>query len=141
MNPAQRGSTAVLLLRLVAGVAFLHHGWGKITNPFHWMDGAPGAPPAILQALAALAEFGGGLGLVLGLLTPVCIVGISCTMAYAVYFHISKGDPFVAKGGGGSYELALVYLVTMLSLMLTGPGRYSVDQYLLGGGRPNDYDY
>ena len=41
MNPAHRGSIAVLLLRLVAGVAFLFHGWGKIQNPMHWMDKAP----------------------------------------------------------------------------------------------------
>jgi len=140
MNSAHRGSIAVLLLRLVAGVALMFHGWGKIQNPFHWMDKAPAHPPGFLQALAALSEFGGGLGLILGLLTPLCAIGILCTMAVAVYTHVSRGDPFVARGPGGSYELAVLFLTIALALLFTGPGRYSIDQKLLGGRRTNDYD-
>lgn len=139
MNPAHRGSIAVLLLRLVAGVAFLFHGWPKIQDPMHWLDKAPNPPPGFLQALAAVAEFGGGLGLVLGLLTPIAAIGIACTMAYAVFFHVRNGDPFVSKGAGGSYELALVYLTLAVAVLLIGPGRYSVDQRLLGRKRTNDY--
>jgi len=138
MNPAHRGSIAVLLLRLVTGLAFLFHGWGKIQNPMHWMDKAPNHPPGFLQALAAVAEFGGGLGLVIGLLTPLCCAGIVCTMAFAVFTHVSKGDPFVAKGGS-SYELAAVYLTIALAIALIGPGRYSADQRLLGRRVTNDY--
>jgi putative oxidoreductase len=129
MNPAHRGSVAVLLLRLVMGVALLFHGWGKIQNPFHWLDKAPNAPPGFLQALAALAEFGGGIGLLLGLLTPLCAIGILCTMAYAVATHVLRGDPFVSKGGG-AYELALVYFTISVALLLLGPGRYSVDNII-----------
>jgi putative oxidoreductase len=138
MTPAHRGSIAVLLLRLVTGVAFVFHGWGKIQNPMHWMDMAPGHPPGFLQALAAVAEFGGGIGLVLGLLTPLCCTGIACTMAVAIYTHISKGDPFVSKGAS-SYELAAVFLTIAVAIALIGPGRYSVDQRLLGRRIPNDY--
>jgi putative oxidoreductase len=138
MDSAHRGSIAVLLLRVIAGVAFMFHGWGKIQDPFHWLDKAPNAPPGFLQALAALAEFGGGLGLLLGLITPICAIGILCTMAYAAYTHISRGDPFVSKGGG-SYELALVYLVIACAILLLGPGRYSVDYKLLGAKRRSDY--
>jgi putative oxidoreductase len=138
MTPAHRGSIAVLLLRLVTGVAFLFHGWGKIQNPMHWMDKAPGHPPGFLQALAAVAEFGGGLGLLLGLLTPLCCAGIACTMAVAIYTHVSRGDPFVSKGGG-SYELATVFLTVVIAIALLGPGRYSIDQRLIGRRIPNDY--
>jgi putative oxidoreductase len=138
MNLAHRGSIAVLLLRLVAGVAFIFHGWGKIQNPFHWLDKAANPPPGFMQALAALAEFGGGIGLILGLLTPLCAFGILCTMAYATFTHVSRGDPFVSKGGS-SYELAVVFLVIALALLLLGPGPYSLDQKLFGGRRPRDY--
>ena len=137
MDSAHRGSIAVLLLRVIAGIAFMFHGWGKIQDPFHWLDKMPNAPPGFLQALAALAEFGGGLGLLLGLITPICAVGLLCTMAYAAYTHISRGDPFVGKGG--SYELALVYLVIAAAVLLLGPGRYSVDYKLLGAKRRSDY--
>jgi putative oxidoreductase len=98
----------------------------------------PNPPPGFLQALAALAEFGGGLGLLLGLITPICAVGLLCTMAYAAFTHISRGDPFVSKGGA-SYELALVYLVIAGAILLLGPGRYSVDYKLLGAKRRSDY--
>jgi putative oxidoreductase len=138
MNYAHRGSIAVLLLRLVAGVAFIFHGWGKIQNPFHWMDQAPNPPPGFLQALAAVAEFGGGIGLILGLLTPLCALGILSTMAYAVFTHVQKGDPFVGKGGP-SYELAAVYLTLAIALLMLGPGPYSLDQKFFGGRRPSDY--
>lgn len=140
MTPAHRGSIAVLLLRLISGVAFMLHGWPKITNPFHWLDMAPNPPPGFLQLFAAVAEFVGGFGLLVGLLTPLSAFGIACTMAFAAFTHVSRGDPFLGKGGP-SYELALLYFVIMLSLIFTGPGRYSVDQHLLGGGKPNDYDY
>lgn len=119
----------MLLLRLVMGVAFLFHGWSKIQNPLHWLDGAPNAPPGALQALAAVAEFGGGIGLILGLITPLCAAGIFFTMAYAVATHVLRGDPFVSKGGG-SFELALVYLTVSVALLLMGPGRYSLDQLI-----------
>jgi len=61
------GSAGLLLLRVVMGIAFLFHGWPKIQNPLGWMG--PESPvPAIFQALAALAEFGGGMALIVGLL-------------------------------------------------------------------------
>ena len=130
MNPALRGSLAVLLLRLLTGTAFLFHGWSKIQNPFHWLDQAPNPPPGFLQALAAVAEFGGGIGILLGLLTPLCAAGILCTMLYAVATHVLRGDPFVGKGGGGSYELALVYLTIAVAFLLLGPGRFSIDNLI-----------
>jgi putative oxidoreductase len=137
MNPALRGSIAVLLLRLITGVAFLFHGWPKIQNPLHWMDAFPGHPPSFVQALPAIAEFCGGAGLILGLLTPLCCAGIISTMLVATYTHISRGEPFV--GQGGSYELALVFMTIAISLILTGPGRYSLDFKLLHRRVPNDY--
>lgn len=123
--PGARASVGLLLLRAYAGAALMSHGWGKIQNPTGWMNGRPGAAPAALQALAAVAEFFGGLGLIVGLLTPVAAFGVACTMAVAVFKHASKGDPFV--GRGGSYEPALGYLVTAALLMLAGPGRYALD--------------
>ncbi len=34
LSLASSASVGVLLLRLIGGVAFLFHGWGKIQNPF-----------------------------------------------------------------------------------------------------------
>lgn len=126
------GSVALLLLRAVAGLAFMMHGWSKIQNPFGWMG--PEAPvPGFLQGLAALSEFGGGLAWILGLLTPLASLGILCTMAVAFSFHaFQRGDPFVSMTGGPSFELALIYFCIALVLLAVGPGRLSLDRLLFG---------
>jgi putative oxidoreductase len=127
-----RASVGLLVLRLVAGLAFMHHGWGKIQNPFAWA-GPDSAYPAFLLGLAALSEFGGGLAWILGLLTPLASFGIACTMAVATYLHaVVMKDPFVPSGPGGSYELALLFLCLAVLFSLAGPGRYSLDRKIFG---------
>jgi putative oxidoreductase len=128
---AGRGGAPLLLLRVVTGLAFLFHGWPKIQNPFGWMP--PESPvPGILQCLAALSEFGGGILLILGLLTPLAALGLAGTMTFAITMvHMRSGHPFVAQGGP-SYELAANYLVHMLVFLLLGPGAFSVDAALFG---------
>ena len=126
-------SFALLLLRLVAGAAFILHGWGKIQNPFHWM-GADAAVPGFFQGLAALAEFGGGIAWVIGLLTPLASLGILCTMSVAIYMTaVVMHSPF--SGGPGSWELAAVYFCVALLLLAAGPGRFSLDRLLRGERR------
>jgi putative oxidoreductase len=126
-------STGLLALRLVAGLAFMFHGWGKIQDPLGWM-GPDAGVPGVLQALAAISEFGGGLAWMWGLLTPVASLGLLCTMAVAASLHaFVMSDPFVASGPGqGSYELAAVYFCVALLLLLAGPGRFSLDRMFFG---------
>jgi putative oxidoreductase len=122
----------LLVLRLVAGTALVLHGWPKIQNAFSWMG--PDAPvPGVLQALSALAEFGGGLCWVLGLLTPLASFLIACNMAVAITtVHLKAGHPFVASAPGGpSYESALGYLAIALAILLVGPGKLALDALIL----------
>ena len=126
---AGRTGLGLLALRVVFGLAFVFHGWGKITSAFTWM-GEDAAIPGILQAAAAFAEFGGGLALILGLLTPLAALGLVGTMIGAMTMvHLPAGHGFVTMGEP-SYELALVYGTTALMFFLTGPGAYSVDALL-----------
>lgn len=123
---------ALLLLRVVVGLAFMLHGWGKILNPFGWM-GPDGFAPGFLQALAALSEFGGGLALILGLLTPLACLGIGATMAVAFSTHtFLRGDPFVSMTGGPASELAAVYFCIAMLVLAMGPGRFSLDRIFFG---------
>ncbi len=126
-----RGALGLLALRLVTGMAFILHGLPKIQQPFTWMG--PGAPvPIGLQALAALAEFGGGIAIVLGILTPIAALGILCNMCVALLMvHFPHHDPFVAaKSGEPSFEPALSYLAIMITLLTLGPGSLSLDAAL-----------
>jgi putative oxidoreductase len=129
-------AVGLLVLRLVAGTAMMLHGWPKIQHATSWMG--PKAPvPGVLQALAAVAEFGGGLCWVLGLLTPVASLLILGTMATALAMvHLPQGDPFVARQPGGpSLEPALDYLAIAVTLLLVGPGKLSLDALLFGRDR------
>lgn len=124
------GSIALLLLRLIVGIAFLYHGFGKIQNPFGWMS-ADSSVPGFFQFLAAVSEFGGGLALILGLLTSIAMLGLACTMAVAVYMHaIVRNDPFVAHGA--SFELPAVYFCVAILFIAMGPGKFSADYKIFG---------
>jgi putative oxidoreductase len=126
-----RAATGLLILRVLAGLGLMAHGFPKIQNPFGWMG--PGAPiPGFFQFLAAFSEFGGGLALIVGLLTPVAALGIMATMLVAA-FTAHASHPFV--GGPPSKEPALSYFTIALTLLLTGPGTLSLDKNLFGKNR------
>lgn len=135
--PGGKAGLGLLALRLVWGAAFIFHGWGKMQAPFNWMGDAV---PGFLQFLAAFSEFGGGIAIILGLLTPLAALGLFCTMSFAAFgVHIPNGDPFVASGPGqGSYEPALVYWAISLMFILIGPGAYSLDAKIWPKLQKND---
>ena len=130
-------SAALLLLRLIVGAAFVIHGWGKIQTPMNWMPAeAPVHVPGLFQLLAAVSEFGGGIALILGLLTPLAMLGLISTMAVAVYMQlVIFKAPFVSSTGGSSYEPALGYLGIAILFLAIGPGKFSLDRLLFGERR------
>lgn len=128
VNYSTGADTALLFLRIVAGSALLLHGYGKIQNPMSWA-GPESTIPGIFLLLAAISEFGGGIALVLGVLTRLASFGIACTMAVAVYFHkFVYGDPFVPTSASGAYELPLLFFAVACLFIAMGPGRFSGDR-------------
>lgn len=128
------GSMGLLVLRLVMGAAFILHGWPKIQDPMGWM-GPDAAMPAALLALAAVAEFGGGIALIVGLLTRLASLGIAGVMVVAIAkVHVPAGHPFVSTVGA-SYELAAIYLSCAVLLLILGSGRLGLDAIVFGRAR------
>jgi putative oxidoreductase len=120
----------LVLLRIVVGALLITVGWGKIQHPMNWM-GEQATYPGVLQALAAVSEFCGGIALIIGFITRLAAFGISCTMAVALYeSYFTMKAPFVNMQGGPAYNLPLLLLLIALFLLLCGPGRFSLD-YLL----------
>lgn len=118
----------LLLLRLgVGGLMAVSHGFGKIQTlfaggPYQWADPI-GLGPGLSLALAAGAEFFGGLLIAVGLLTRLATLPLAFTMLVAV-FVVHAGDPFQKQ------EFGLLYLIPFLTLLLTGAGRWSLDHWL-----------
>ena len=97
----------------------------------------PGTP-AFLQAIAAFAEFGGGIALVVGFATPLFAFLIACNMLVAIFVVlIPHGAVFISEDSAKpTFELALVYLVCAVTLILIGAGAYSIDSARSSRERP-----
>jgi putative oxidoreductase len=80
--------------------------------------------PSVMTYLAIAGELLGGLGLVVGLLTPIAAFGVACTMLVAVLGVHLKHGLFAANGG---FEYPLTLLSTALWFMAAGAGPYSLD--------------
>jgi putative oxidoreductase len=79
--------------------------------------------PGMMAWVAALAEFGGGILLILGWLTRPAALIISGNMVVAITrVHWKNG--LVGQGG---YEFPLSLLASLVALLLTGPGAISID--------------
>lgn len=123
----------LLILRIgIGGMFVLVHGAPKLFGgPDQWEKvgmamGSLGITfmPAFWGFMAAFAEFFGGLCLILGLFfRPACIL-LTLTMIVATSRHLSQGD------GWGRASHAIEDGIVFLSLILIGPGKYSLDEKL-----------
>ena len=141
----------LLALRVTIGLLMACHGAQKL---FGWFGG-PGlhgtgagfahlgyTPGTFFAGVAGTTEFGAGLLLALGALTPLAcagIIGVMTNVVFAVSWHEGLfGHPPAHQG----FELPLLLGVGAVGLAFTGPGRLSVDGVLgldrrwarLGGG-------
>ena len=122
------GSThlALLLLRLSAGGFMLTHGLPKLQRirSGELSFGDPlGLGPELSLVLVVFSEFVCSILVLLGLGTRLAVVPLMVTMGVAA-FIVHGDDPFKKK------ELALIYLVAYLVLLLSGSGKYSLDRML-----------
>ncbi|MCX4524502.1 DoxX family membrane protein [Streptomyces sp. NBC_01551] len=124
----------LLVLRLVVGLSMVGHGMQKL---FGWFGG-PGLSatgkgftlagyPAgdAMAVIAGLSETLGGLGLALGLLTP--LAGAALIGIFINVLDVRGLSAFFPPKG---VELEVLLLAGALTLTLTGPGRFSVDHFL-----------
>jgi len=116
---------ALTLLRLSTGIIMAGHGWLKFKdlNTTIQQFAGMGIPKGAVY-LAVAGELGGGLGLIVGLLTPIAAFGIFCTMATAILkVHLKNG--LFAKDGGFEYPLTLAMVA--LFFIFHGAGPFSLD--------------
>jgi putative oxidoreductase len=137
-------SMATAILRVVLGIVFFAHGAQKLlgwfggfgfTGTMGYFTGAMHIP-AVFAFLAIMAEFFGGLGLILGFLTRIAAFGIAMNMLVAIATVHRPNGFFMNWDGtqkGEGFEYHLLVLAMTMFLMLRGAGAFSVDRALTAG--------
>ena len=128
------------VLRLMVGITFIAHGaqhlfgiWGGAglagtAASFDSIGLSPGFPLAVA---VGVIEFGGGLLLLAGALTPYVSVALIVVMFGAMWkVHLANGffiNWAMTPGVGHGVEYNLMLIAALLCLTLGGPGALSID--------------
>ena len=123
--------TGLALLRIAFGVLLFAHGYVLKVETFT-VAGTVGffeslGLPAIAAYAVIFAEVAGGLALIVGFLTRLTAWLSVPVMLGATWVHLGNGWVFSAQGGGWEFPALLVVLAVTLGL--TGPGRWALDQH------------
>ncbi len=114
----------LLVYRIAVSAFMLTHGLPKLfrffgTDEIRFADPLGiGVVPSLL--LAVFAEVVCSVLIIIGFGTRLAVIPLIITMAVAVFIH-HAADPFARM------ELGLMFLLAYVSLLITGPGKYSVD--------------
>jgi putative oxidoreductase len=113
------------------------HGWGKVqmvmAENFDKFPDPLNIGSKYSLICTALAEFVCAGLVAIGFLTRFAAIGPVIAMSVAA-FIIHKNDPWF--GAPPSKEPALLFLTGFLTLVFTGPGRFSIDGIMFGRRKP-----
>lgn len=121
----------LLIMRIACALPFLYHGSAILFGAF----GGPGPvgfaafmhQPPIVGYLVGLAQFAGGLAILLGALLRVGTVCVMITMLGAISLvHYPHGYDI----GHNGMEFALTEFLLSLGLLFAGPGKYALASVL-----------
>jgi len=133
---------AILVLRVVLGLTMAAHGYNKffgkggLAGTAGWFDSIGMKPGIFFFNNAATTEMAAGLGLAVGLLTPIPAAGFVALMFTAAWTVHRKNGFFIVKEG---WEYNLILAATAVAIAGTGAGRYSLDYALFGTSGLYDY--
>jgi putative oxidoreductase len=137
---------APLFLRLAIGAGFIVHGWAKLSRGpggFAKLLTQIGVPfPHITAWVTSLVELFGGLAILLGLFVSITAIPLIFTMLVAMFtiqinygFSSVKTIGLTPQGplfGPPGYEINLLYIAGLVSLIITGGGVFSIDALVVG---------
>jgi putative oxidoreductase len=130
-SPADIG---LLILRIGVGAAMIQAGLVKALDfgaTTGFMESGGWSLPTLAALMVTIAETAGGVGLILGLLTPLAACAVVGAMICAWAVNVSAGafwsEPF---------NVPFLLFIGAATLLFTGAGAYSVDARI-GWQRPS----
>jgi putative oxidoreductase len=141
---------APLLLRLIIGFGFMAHGWAKLSTGspagFEKLLTLLGVPfPHFTAWATSIIELVGGFIILIGFAVRRTAIPLICIMLVAMFgiqihygFSSVKTIGLTAQGpqfGPPGYEINLLYIAGLISLMFTGAGIGSVDALVVNKKR------
>lgn len=129
------------LLRAGLGVVFFAHGAQKMLGWFGgngfsgtlaYLTHGMGIPAAV-AVLAILAEFFGGIGLILGLFSRIAAFALAVDMFVALFLvHIGNGFfmNWTGTKHAEGFEFHILALCMLFAVMVRGAGAWSFDRIL-----------
>lgn len=127
--------TALLILRLVLGLTLAAHGLnkffggGRIAGTARWFESIGMRPGKFHAVAAACAEISAGVGLAVGLFTPIPAAGFVALMAVAAWtVHRPHGFFIFSEG----WEYVMVLAAGAVVVAMLGAGRFSLDWLIFG---------
>jgi putative oxidoreductase len=123
---ARTAPYALAALRVSLGVMFVAHAWlkfGVFTMPgFAGFLGGVGLPAALAWPIV-LAEFLGGMALIIGVQARLVSLALLPILLGALAIHLPNGWVFTAKNGGWEYPAFLV--AAQIAHILGGDGAFA----------------
>ncbi len=119
-------SYGLLPIRIMAGMVFIAHGIPKFydTSGGYGFFQSINLPPELFIPIALL-EVIGGLAILFGILTRISSALFIIEMIGAIV------TAKLSKGFVGGYEFELLLISICLTLLILGPGKISIENYLL----------
>jgi putative oxidoreductase len=136
LSPLNRlAEFAPLVVRVIVGVIMSAHGWQKLMGgPANFAGGLAqlGVPlPGLMAWVVTLVELVGGILLIVGLFSRLVALLLTIEFIVAILtvkIHVGLIAPPNSAYSGAELDLALI--AGFLVVLLTGPGRISLDHVL-----------
>ncbi|WP_306188727.1 DoxX family membrane protein [Streptomyces sp. MK5] len=136
---ASAADCGLLLLRLTFGLLMAGHGAQKLFGLFggqgltatgRFLESLGYRPGRVFAVIGGASEFLGGLGLALGLLTPLAAAALIGVMINAMV-TVTGAKGLWASEQGVEYNVCIA--VVALAVAAIGPGRLAVDRFFRWG--------
>jgi putative oxidoreductase len=127
---AEHAEWGLLALRVAVGVIFIVHGWPKITGGRGMaaaMGGGEAKPVMVgVFTLQGVVEVGGGVLMILGVLTQLVALAFAIIMIGAILLKNAMWKTGFFSQQTTGWEFDFVLLAANVLLFLTGPGEIAI---------------